>query len=65
MRVGLMAENPLESMLMPTGLVPVAMLEAYAPVYARAVVTATKLGTVRRLGQRRPVRRRGGRRLRD
>ena len=44
MRVGLMAENPLESMLMPTGLVPVPMLETYAPVYARAIVTATKLG---------------------
>jgi len=27
-----------------SGLVPVAMLEAYAPVYARAAVTATKLG---------------------
>jgi SAM-dependent methyltransferase len=44
MRVGLMAENPLESVLLPTGLVPVPMLETYAPVYARAVVTATKLG---------------------
>ena len=44
MRVGLMAENPLESVIMPTGLVPVPMLETYAPVYARAIVTATKLG---------------------
>ena len=44
MRVGLMAENPLESAVIASGVVPVAMLEAYAPVYARAVVTATKLG---------------------
>lgn len=44
MRVGLMAENPLESAVIASGVVPVAMLEAYAPVYARAAVTATKLG---------------------
>jgi SAM-dependent methyltransferase len=44
MRVGLMAENPLESAVIASGLVPVAMLEGYAPVYARAAVTATKLG---------------------
>ncbi len=44
MRVGLMAENPLESAFLASGLVPVAMLEGYAPVYARAIVTATKLG---------------------
>src|SRR5918992_2978889 len=44
MRVGLMAENPIESALLASGLVPVPMLEAYAPVYARAIVVATKLG---------------------
>jgi SAM-dependent methyltransferase len=44
MRVGLMAENPLETAVIASGVVPIAMLEAYAPVYARAVVTATKLG---------------------
>ena len=44
MRVGLMAENPLESALIASGIVPTAMLEAYAPVYARAIVTATKVG---------------------
>lgn len=44
MRVGLMAENPLESALIASGMVPTAMLEAYAPVYARAIVTATKVG---------------------
>jgi SAM-dependent methyltransferase len=44
MRVGLMAENPLESALLATGLVPVAMLEAYGPAYARAITTATRLG---------------------
>lgn len=44
MRVGLMAENPVESALLATGMVPVPMLEAYAPVYARAIVVATKLG---------------------
>jgi predicted O-methyltransferase YrrM len=44
MRVGLMAENPLESAVIASGLVPVAMLEGYAPVYARAALTATKLG---------------------
>lgn len=44
MRVGLMAENPFESAIMASGMVPNAMMEAYAPVYARAIVTATKLG---------------------
>lgn len=44
MRVGLMAENPVESAVLASGLVPVAMLEAYAPMYARAIVVATKLG---------------------
>lgn len=31
MRVGLMAENPLESVLLATGLVPSAIFEAYGP----------------------------------
>ncbi|MDQ6683322.1 MAG: methyltransferase domain-containing protein [Chloroflexota bacterium] len=44
MRVGLMAENPIESALMASGIVPLAMLETYSPVYARAITTATKLG---------------------
>lgn len=44
MRVGLMAENPVESAIIASGMVPVPMLEAYAPVYARALVIATKLG---------------------
>jgi predicted O-methyltransferase YrrM len=44
MRVGLMAENPLERAVFATGLVPVAMLEGYSPAYARAIVTATRLG---------------------
>ena len=44
MRVGLMAENPLETAIIASGLVPVAMLEAYSPVYARAMVAGTKLG---------------------
>ena len=44
MRVGLMAENPLETAVLASGVVPVPMLEAYAPVYARAIVIATKLG---------------------
>ncbi|MEX0626014.1 MAG: class I SAM-dependent methyltransferase [Chloroflexota bacterium] len=44
MRVGLMAENPLESAVLASGLVPVAMLEAYSPAYARAITTATRLG---------------------
>jgi len=44
LRVGLIAENPLESAVIASGIVPIAMLEAYAPVYARATVTATKLG---------------------
>ena len=44
MRVGLTGENPLESALIASGLVPIPMLEAYAPVYARALVLATKLG---------------------
>jgi SAM-dependent methyltransferase len=44
MRVGLMAENPVESAVMASGMVPVPMLEAYAPVYARAITAATKLG---------------------
>jgi SAM-dependent methyltransferase len=43
-RVGLMAENPLESAVIASGIVPAAMLEAYAPAYARAIVTGTKLG---------------------
>ena len=49
MRVGLMAENPLERALLATGLVPVAMLEAYSPAYARAITTATRLGMVEAL----------------
>ena len=44
MRVGLMAENPLESAIVASGLVPTPMLEAYAPVYARSLVLGTKLG---------------------
>ena len=44
MRVGLMAENPIETAVLASGVVPVPMLEAYAPVYARAIVIATKLG---------------------
>lgn len=44
MRVGLMTENPVESAILGTGMVPIAMLEAYAPMYARAIVIATKLG---------------------
>lgn len=44
MRVGLMGENPVESLIIASGLLPVPMLEAYGPVYARAIVTATKLG---------------------
>ncbi len=44
MRVGLMAENPLESAVVASGIVPTAMLETYSPVYARAIVVATKLG---------------------
>jgi SAM-dependent methyltransferase len=44
MRVGLMAENPLESALLATGLVPAAIFEAYGPAYARAITTATRLG---------------------
>ena len=31
MRVGLMAENPLERAIFATGIVPLAMLEGYAP----------------------------------
>jgi SAM-dependent methyltransferase len=44
MRVGLMAENPVESAVLASGIVPTPMLEAYAPMYARAIVVATKLG---------------------
>lgn len=44
MRVGLMAENPVESAILASGMVPTAMLEAYAPMYARAIVVATKVG---------------------
>lgn len=44
MRVGLTAENPLESAILGSGIVPIAMLEAYSPVYARSIVLATKLG---------------------
>jgi len=44
MRVGLMAENPLERGVIASGIVPAAMLEAYAPVYARAITAATRLG---------------------
>jgi predicted O-methyltransferase YrrM len=44
MRVGLMAENPVEAALLRTGMAPAPMLEAYAPMYARALVVATKLG---------------------
>jgi SAM-dependent methyltransferase len=44
MRVGLMAENPVESAVLASGMVPAPMLEAYSPMYARAIVVATKLG---------------------
>ena len=44
MRVGLMAENPVESAIVASGMVPTPMLEAYSPMYARALVVATKLG---------------------
>jgi SAM-dependent methyltransferase len=52
MRVGLTAENPLETAILATGVVPIAMLEAYAPVYARAIVVATKLGVFEALRDR-------------
>lgn len=39
-----LAENPLESAVLASGIVPIAMLEGYAPVYSRAVLTATRLG---------------------
>jgi hypothetical protein len=42
MRVGLMAENPLERAIFATGIVPLAMLEGYAPAYSRAILTATR-----------------------
>lgn len=51
MRVGLMAENPVESAVMATGLVPIAMLEGYAPVYSRALLVATRLGIFEALGE--------------
>jgi predicted O-methyltransferase YrrM len=44
MRYGLTAGNPAESVLMAAGLVPGAMFEGYAPVYARILVLATELG---------------------
>jgi SAM-dependent methyltransferase len=44
MRVGLMAENPLESAILATGIVPAGMLESYSPAYARAITAATRLG---------------------
>ena len=44
MRVGLMAENPLERAIFASGIVPMAMLEGYAPAYSRAILTATRLG---------------------
>jgi SAM-dependent methyltransferase len=50
MRVGLMAENPLDSALLASGLVPVAMLESYSPAYSRAIATATRLGVFEALG---------------
>lgn len=31
-RVGLTAENPVESAILSSGIVPIAMLEAYSPV---------------------------------
>lgn len=43
-RVGLTAENPVESVILSSGILPIAMLEAYSPVYARAIVLGTKLG---------------------
>jgi SAM-dependent methyltransferase len=50
-RVGLMGENPLESALLASGFVPNAMLEGYAPVYARATLTATRLGMFDAIGR--------------
>src|SRR5918999_5441431 len=50
MRVGLMAENPVESAIVASGMVPTPMLEAYAPMYARAIVVATRLGMFDALG---------------
>lgn len=49
MRVGLMAENPLESAVLATGLVPTAWLESYSPALARAIVVATRLGVLEAL----------------
>jgi len=51
MRVGLMADNLFDRAVLASGLVPVAMLEAYAPVYARAIVIATRLGVFEALSE--------------
>jgi len=51
MRVGLMAENPLERAVLASGIVPIAMLEGYAPVYSRAILVATRLGIFDALGK--------------
>jgi len=50
MRYGLGAENPAESALLAAGLVPRAMFDGYAPIYARAVVLATELGMFDAIG---------------
>ena len=50
MRLGLMAENPLEWLLLRAGLIPVAMTEAYAPLYGRAIAVATEYGVFDAIG---------------
>jgi len=50
MRYGLIAENPLERAFVASGLAPTAMIEAYAPAFARAIVMATERGIFDALG---------------
>lgn len=50
MRVGLIPENLLERGLMAAGLIPVAMTEAYAPLFGRAIAVAAEAGVFDAIG---------------
>jgi SAM-dependent methyltransferase len=50
MRYGVTADNVLERGLLAAGMMPTAMTEGYAPVYARALVAATERGMFDAIG---------------
>lgn len=50
MKIGVIAESPLERAVMAVGLVPTPMLDSFAMIGARALIVVAKLGVFEALG---------------